>query len=70
MDAAGYERDMKAHVGKKAFINQKEFCEYVGCGKAAARDLLRDVPFLRTGRERRYLIKDVARTLHGKETLV
>lgn len=67
MDAAGYVRDMKDHVGKKAFINQAEFCAYVGCGKAQAREILSSLPYLPTGREKRYLIKDVANELHRRE---
>ena len=68
MDIAGITRDMKEHVGGKSFINIAELCAYIGCGKATARKILADVPFLPSGREKRYLIKDVAKELKLRST--
>ena len=67
MDVAGYTRELKQHVGGTAFANLSESCSFVGCGKALAREILADVPYLPSGREKRYLIKDVARALKSKE---
>ena len=69
MDKAAYLRELKAHVGGKAFCNMNEFCAFFGCGKATARDLLQGVPYLPTGREKRYLIKDIVETLKAKEVV-
>lgn len=67
MDIAGYVRDLKEHVGGKAFANLSEICSYIGCGKAAAREILANVPYLPSGREKRYVIKDVAKVLKSRE---
>lgn len=67
MDVAGYTRDLKEHVGGRAFINQSELCRYVGCGKATARELLDGIPFLTVGARKLYVIKDVAKALKSRE---
>jgi len=67
MDVAAYTRDIKEHVKGRGFINQGELCSYVGCGKATAREILDGVPFLALGREKRYVIRDVAKALKERE---
>ena len=61
-----YSLDLKQTFGK-GFVNQSELCRYIGCGKAAARKLLENVPYLQSGREKRYPIREIAKALHYEE---
>lgn len=60
-------KDIKSHIGGKGFINQSEVCRYLGVGKSAVREILTDVPYFETGREKKYAVCDVASAIRMRQ---
>lgn len=57
-------QDIKSEIGN--FPNLSAICRYLGCGYEKAVDYLRDVPYIKDGKEKRYLAIDIARMISEK----
>lgn len=61
MDKQSLIRDIRAATGgKSGMISQKQASEYMGIHENNIRPVLEGVPYVTTGRTKRYLIGDIA----------
>lgn len=62
-------KNMKAYCKDSSYINMGQFADFMGISRDYARIMLYKTPFVKVGREKKYLIEEVATCVEIRRTL-